>query len=72
MWRENEAPLTVLVAMRKQLRRCGMGGQIYGLDYNVLPWVMQQVGILPADTAEVFGRVQIAEDALVEYCNSGR
>ena len=58
--------MNVLVAMRKQLRRFGQFGRVGGLDYSVLPWVMQQVGIPAEQTASVFERVQWAEDELVE------
>lgn len=56
----------MLIAMRKQLRRSGLIGRVDGLDYGVLPWVMQQVGIPAEQTASVFRRLQWAEDELVE------
>ena len=65
LWADNEAPMRVLIAMRHQVRRAGMAGQVVGLDYGVLPWVMTQVGIPPADTAAVFARLQVAEDELL-------
>jgi hypothetical protein len=71
VWGVNEVALVVLISMRTQLRRSGMNGRVQGLDYQPLPWVMQQLGILPTDTAEVFRRLQWAEDELVNYCNSG-
>ncbi len=55
--------------MRKQFRRSGRFGRVDGLDYNVLPWVMQQVGITAEQTASVFQRLQWAEDELVEALN---
>ncbi len=69
VWPENEAPLAVLIAMRGQRRYAGMDGRVIGLEYSALPWVMQQVGIAEADTADVFTRLQQAEDAMVEYLN---
>ena len=61
--------MTVLIAMRKQFRRTGQFGRVVGLDYSVLPWVMQQVGIAAEQTASVFQRLQWAEDELVEALN---
>ncbi|MFZ4537816.1 DUF1799 domain-containing protein [Propionivibrio sp.] len=70
LWPENEAPMNVLIAMRKQLRRSGMDGRVDGLDYAVLPWVMQQLGIAPEATASVFEALQWAEDEMVACLNT--
>jgi hypothetical protein len=69
LWPENEAPLAVLRAMQTQWRTGGMSGGIVGLDYNVLPWVMQQLGIRKKEVPEVFDGLRIAERTAIDYLN---
>ncbi len=59
----------MLIAMRTQLRHAGLAGAVCGLDYAVLPWVMQQVGVAADDTANVFFRLQYAEAEFVACCS---
>lgn len=72
VWPESEAPLTLLIAMRTQVRRGGMDGLVYGLDYGALPLVMQQIGIEFDTNGEVFALLQIAESEMVCFRNTGR
>lgn len=55
--------------MRTQVRRAGMDGRVYGLDYAVLPLVMRQTGIDFDEHGELFARLQIAESEFVAVCN---
>lgn len=55
--------------MSTQLRRVGQFGRVDGVDYAALPWVMRQIGIADADSAEVFSRFRVAEDELRQALN---
>ena len=59
IWPENWAALDVFSAMQTQWR-VGMAGPT-GLDYAVLPVVMDLQGIDPAERAECFAGVQEME-----------
>jgi len=63
--------MSVLSAMQTQLRRSGMSGKVYGLDYSVLPWVMSQVGVPDERVTEVFAQVRIAESELLLMLGGG-
>lgn len=65
LWPENEAPLALLVRMQTQVRVAGANGVVIGIDYQSLPWVMRQVGILPEEESNVFRRLQCAESEMV-------
>lgn len=59
IWPENWAALEVFSALQTQWR-VGMAGPT-GLDYAVLPVVMDLQGIAPAERAECFAGVQEME-----------
>lgn len=60
VWPENRRAVQVLTLMATQWRVAGMGGYL-GLDYNVLPLVMQAAGIKRRHRADTFAGLQILE-----------
>ena len=69
---ENVPVIDVFIAMQTQWRAlAGYGGVFWqGLDYSVLPWVMQQCGVKKSDVPDVFEMVRIAEVEAVKLFNA--
>lgn len=64
LWPDNLIPANVFISMGTQWR-VGPGGA-YGLDYGVLPAVMDMLHVPAADRAEVFDAIRTMEDAALE------
>ncbi|WP_203466391.1 DUF1799 domain-containing protein [Dechloromonas sp. TW-R-39-2] len=69
LWPENDAPLSLLLAMQTQWRVGGMKGEPLGLDYSVLPFVMKQIGVADRDESSVFHGLRIAEQEVLRVLN---
>lgn len=61
IWPDNVLPLRVFQAMGTQWR-VGFNGPI-GLDYNVLPGVIERIGVPEKERNQVFDDVQVMERA---------
>lgn len=61
IWPDNVLPLRVFQAMGTQWRM-GFNGPI-GLDYNVLPGVIERIGVPKKERNQVFDDVQVMERA---------
>lgn len=59
MWPDCWSAVDAFMAMSTQWR-VGPGGAV-GLDYNVLPWVLQQIGL--NDEPDIFADLRIMEMA---------
>lgn len=59
VWPEHVPALATLSAMATQWRM-GPSGPI-GMDYNALPFVFRQIGVMPDDEARVFADLQVIE-----------
>ena len=71
VWPENQQALETFSAVLTQWR-IGMGGPT-GLDYTVLPVVMELQGVLHADRGALFDSVRVMEnEALRVFADNGR
>lgn len=70
VWAINWPALQVFNAMSTQWRQ-GFGGPT-GLDYGVLPAVMDLAGIEPEQRAEVFADVRVMEREALQAMADGR
>lgn len=70
MWPDNAAAVSVFVSMSTQWR-VGPGGA-YGLDYNVMPYIIGIRDIPAADAAEVFDAVRVMESAALDQIRQNK
>jgi hypothetical protein len=70
LWPENEATVTVFMAMNTQWQVGGMGG-VLGLRYEALPTVLRLTQVPRADWPDVFSRLQVMEGEALRVMNGG-